>query len=77
VEQIPLPNSLLAQCNDVEVVVLAHCLVEVELAFHFAFFHHLVVVFVPDLFVQQPVSLIFLGVGAHIARILSLNASEV
>jgi len=58
-------------------VVLAHRLVEVELAFHFARLHHLVVVFMPDFFLQELVSSVFLGVGAHVARILSLNASEV
>ena len=77
--QTSLTNSLLAECNDIEVVVFAHCLREVELTLDFFGSHHFVIVFMPDslLVLHQVVAFVLLGVGADITGILSLDPREV
>jgi len=72
-----LPDGLLAESYDIEVVVLADCCIEIELALHHVLSHHRVVVLVADLLVYQVVTLVLLRVRAHIASILRLDASEV
>jgi len=49
-DQIALPNRLFAKDDDVEVVVFAHRLIEVKLALYLTCLHHLIIIFVSDLF---------------------------
>ena len=76
-DQVSLPNCLLSKRQDVEIVVLAHRGIEIELAFHVSLGHHGVVIFVPDLFINQAVSLVFLRVSADFTGELCFDSSEI
>ena len=75
--QVSLPNCLLSKRQDVEIVVLAHSGIEIELAFYVSCSHHGVVIFVPDLFINQAVSLVFLCVSADFTGKLCFYPSEI
>ena len=76
-DEVSLADCLFAQGQNVEIVILAHCRIEVELALHIRLIHHLVIVFVADLFVYQGVPLVFLGVRADIASVLLTYSCEI
>ena len=76
-DQVSLPNCLLSKRQDVEIVVLAHSGIEIELAFDVSLGHHGVVIFVPDLFINQAVSLVFLRVSADFTGKLRFDPSEI
>ena len=76
-DQVSLSNCLLSKRQDVEIVVLAHSGIEIELAFHVSRGHHGVVIFVPDLFINQAVSLVFLRVSADFTCELCFDPSEI
>ena len=76
-DQVSLANRLLTQGQDVEVVITAHCCVEIELALCIVLIHLLFYIFVPNLPIDQVIPLVFFCVRADIARVLLLDAREV
>jgi len=76
VDKVTLSNCLLAEGNDIEVMVLAYGSIEIELALDLVLSHHSVVIFVADFFLHQVVSLVFLCVRAHVTGVLHLDAGE-
>ena len=78
-DEAALSYSLLAQRYYIEVMILAHGLSEVELAFDLFWLHHLMVIFVSDalIILHHVVALVLLCIGTHITSILCLDACEV
>ena len=76
-DEVPLADGLLAQRQNVKVVILANRRIEIELALDVRLVHHGVIVFVADLLVYQIVPLVLLRVRADITRVLLANAREI
>lgn len=75
--ELALANSLLAQCNDIEVLILADGRVKVAFTLNLGLFHHLVVVFKPDFFLQEIVASFLLCISTDVASVLSFNSCKV
>ena len=72
-----LADGLLSKSDYIEIMILAHCCIEVELAFNVLYVHHLVVILVPNFFFDQVVALVFLSIRANFSCILCLYSREV
>ena len=76
-QQGALADSLLTESDDIEIMVLANGSIEVELAFNVFVIHHLIVILVSDLLLDQVIALVLLSIRANFSRILCLYTCEV